>query len=70
MAASGRAPPTTPPGSWPTGRSTRSATQGVGDLLLALATGALDRGVDPEAALRGALRGYAGAVRAAEAAGS
>ncbi len=44
--------------------------QGVGTLLLALATGALDRGVDPEAALRGALRGYAGAVRAAEAAGS
>ena len=35
-------------------------------LLLALAPGALDRGVDPEAALRGALRGYAEQVRAAE----
>lgn len=42
----------------------------VGDLLLALATGALDRGVDPEAALRGALRGYAEQVRAAEASGA
>ena len=41
-------------------------TDGVGDLLLALATGALDRGVDPESALRGALRSYADRVRAAE----
>jgi XTP/dITP diphosphohydrolase len=39
---------------------------GVGDLLLALATESLDRGVDPESALRGALRGYAERVRAAE----
>jgi XTP/dITP diphosphohydrolase len=39
---------------------------GVGDLLLALATGALDRGVDPESALRGALRSYADRVRATE----
>lgn len=39
---------------------------GTGDLLLALATGSLDRGVDPESALRGALRGYAERVRAAE----
>ncbi len=39
---------------------------GTGDLLLALATVALDRGVDPESALRGALRGYAERVRAAE----
>jgi XTP/dITP diphosphohydrolase len=37
-----------------------------GDLLLALATEALDRGVDPESALRGALRGYSERVRAAE----
>jgi XTP/dITP diphosphohydrolase len=41
-------------------------TDGVGDLLLALATEALDRGVDPESALRGALRSYAERVRAAE----
>ena len=41
-------------------------TQGIGALLLALATEALDRGMDPESALRGALRGYAADVRAAE----
>jgi XTP/dITP diphosphohydrolase len=41
-------------------------TDGIGDLLLALATEALDRGVDPESALRGALRGYSERVRAAE----
>jgi hypothetical protein len=40
--------------------------EGTGDLLLALATEALDRGVDPESALRGALRGYSERVRAAE----
>jgi XTP/dITP diphosphohydrolase len=40
--------------------------EGTGDLLLALATEALDRGVDPESALRGALRGYSEQVRAAE----
>ncbi|MCU0263525.1 MAG: MazG family protein [Candidatus Nanopelagicales bacterium] len=40
--------------------------EGLGDLLLALATEALDRGADPESALRGALRGYAERVRAAE----
>lgn len=39
---------------------------GTGELLLALATVALDRGVDPESALRGALRGYGERVRAAE----
>lgn len=38
----------------------------VGELLLALATGALDRGIDPESALRGALRSHAERVRAAE----
>jgi XTP/dITP diphosphohydrolase len=38
----------------------------VGDLLLAVAAASLDRGVDPESALRGALREYASAVRAAE----
>ena len=37
-----------------------------GDLLLALAVEALDRGIDPESALRGALRGFAADVRAAE----
>ena len=41
-------------------------TDGVGDLLLALATGALDRGIDPESALRGALRAHAERVRSAE----
>ena len=41
-------------------------TDGVGDLLLALATGALDRGIDPESALRGALRTHAERVRSAE----
>ncbi len=41
---------------------------GVGPLLLALATASLDAGIDPESALRGALREYAGAVRAGEAA--
>ena len=40
--------------------------EGAGDLLLALATQALDRGIDPESALRGALRDYADRVRAAE----
>jgi XTP/dITP diphosphohydrolase len=41
--------------------------QGLGDLLLALVAEAHDHGVDPEAALRGALRGYSQAVREAEA---
>jgi MazG family protein len=41
-------------------------TDRAGELLLALATAALDRGVDPESALRGALRDYAASVRAAE----
>ena len=41
-------------------------TEGIGNLLLALATASLDRGMDPESALRGALRGYGAAVRAAE----
>jgi XTP/dITP diphosphohydrolase len=41
--------------------------EGVGDLLLALATQSLDRGIDPESALRGALREYADRVRSAEA---
>jgi hypothetical protein len=40
--------------------------EGVGDLLLALATQSLDRGIDPESALRGALREYADRVRSAE----
>jgi XTP/dITP diphosphohydrolase len=43
-------------------------SEGVGELLLAVASAALDRGVDPESALRGALRGYADVVRAAESA--
>jgi XTP/dITP diphosphohydrolase len=42
-------------------------TDRAGELLLALAVAALDRGVDPESALRGALRDYAATVRAAEA---
>jgi XTP/dITP diphosphohydrolase len=41
-------------------------TDRAGELLLALASAALDRGVDPESALRGALRDYAAGVRAAE----
>jgi len=41
--------------------------QGLGDLLLALVAEAHEHGVDPESALRGALRGYAQAVRDAEA---
>jgi len=40
----------------------------VGELLLALASSALDRGVDPESALRGALRAHAERVREAESA--
>ena len=43
-------------------------TDAVGELLLALASAALDRGVDPESALRGALRAHAQRVRAAESA--
>ncbi len=39
----------------------------VGQLLLALATAVVDRGADPEAALRGALRSHAEHVRAVEA---
>ena len=41
-------------------------TDAVGELLLALASAALDRGVDPESALRGALRAHAQRVREAE----
>ncbi len=41
-------------------------TDGAGELLLALASACLDRGVDPESALRGALRDYAARVRDAE----
>jgi XTP/dITP diphosphohydrolase len=40
----------------------------VGELLLAVVALARAAGVDPEAALREAARGYAGRVRAAEAA--
>ena len=43
-----------------------AGADGVGQLLLALAAAALDRGVDPESALRGALRDYAAEVRAVE----
>jgi XTP/dITP diphosphohydrolase len=41
-------------------------TEGVGELLLALATASVDRGVDPESALRGALRAHAERVRDVE----
>lgn len=41
-------------------------TDRAGELLLALASATLDRGVDPESVLRGALRDYAAKVRAAE----
>ena len=41
-------------------------TDRAGELLLALAAASLDRGVDPESALRGALRDYAASVRTAE----
>jgi XTP/dITP diphosphohydrolase len=41
-------------------------TDRAGELLLAVASAALDRGVDPESVLRGALRDYAERVRAAE----
>ena len=40
----------------------------IGELLLALAVEAQAHGVDPESALRGALRSYEAAVRAAESA--
>ena len=41
---------------------------GIGELLLALVAASHEHGVDPESALRGALRAYSGRVRAAEAA--
>jgi XTP/dITP diphosphohydrolase len=45
-------------------------TDRAGALLLALASATLERGVDPEAALRGALREHAAQIRAAEGAGA
>jgi XTP/dITP diphosphohydrolase len=53
--------------SLPAGLSAPQTTEEVGELLLAVVAAARTAGIDPEAALREAARGFAGRIRAAEA---